>query len=299
MSQWTILSLLNWTTEYFGKHQISNPRLDAEVLLSYLLKIPRIQLYVQFERLVSSEELAAFKSLIQRRVNHEPIAYLTGIKEFWSLSFKVGPGVLIPRPETEVLVDRGSQIVDRKSHLRILDIGTGCGIIAVSLAKELPLAWITAVEISDKAIHYAKENAEINKVSNQIEFVHNNFFTIDDPRSTNHAYDLVVSNPPYIPSHVIPTLDPTIHKFEPREALDGGVDGLDFYRKIAQSVPNLLSPKGIMALEIGEDQAKAVETILKSAGFSNVEVIKDYAGLDRVVIGYDPRSTICNPRENG
>lgn len=276
---WTLLSLLNWTTDYFTKNNIPTPRLDAEVLLAHSLKLERLQLYLQFERSMMEAELATFKALIQRRIKGEPVSYIRGIKEFWSLPFKVGPGVLVPRPETELLVE----CAKREKFSSILDIGTGSGNLAIALAKEFPQAKITAFDISDEALKYAQENASVHAVHLQIEFIKRDFLTLPAPRFPLH--DLIVSNPPYISTSVWETLPPGIRDFEPRIALDGGPDGLAFYRKIGQTASGLLKEKGMVAVEIGEDQASAVKEIFEKNGLKDIEVIKDYANLPRVVTG--------------
>lgn len=281
---WTTLSLLTWTTDYFQKNLVLTPRLDAELLLSHLLKIERLQLYLKFDRPMSEEELAAFKALIQRRIKGEPVSYIRNVKEFWSLSFKVGPGVLVPRPDTEILLERVKEIFREKENpLNILDIGTGSGNLAIALAKEFPKSKITAMDISFDALKYARENAELNGVDSQIEFIQKDFLTSSNLRTT--IYDLIVSNPPYISSSVIETLDPGIQKYEPRIALDGGPDGLDFYREIGESAPLLLKKGGVLIVEIGEDQGDTVKEIFSKAELNGLQIFKDYAGLSRVVVG--------------
>lgn len=282
---WTLLSLLNWTTDYFTKQKISTPRLDAEVLLAFLLKIDRLQLYLKFERPVNAQELSAFKALIKRRVKGEPVSYIRGIKEFWSLNFHVGPGVMVPRPDTEILVEKvagGREQGAGNSPLNILDIGTGSGNIAIALAKEFSHSKISAVDISADALKYARDNARLNDVASQIDFVEEDFFSCSLLPAPFH---LIVSNPPYIPSEIIETLDPGIREYEPRLAFDGGADGLDFYRRMIQSAFSLLKPGGVLAVEIGEDQGSSVKEIFNQAGLKEIEVVNDYADLPRVVIG--------------
>ncbi len=275
---WTLLSLLNWTTDYFTKNKISTPRLDAEVLLAHTLKLERLQLYLQFERSMTEEERTDFKALIQRRIKGEPVSYIRGMKEFWSLPFKVGPGVLVPRPETELLVE----VAESLHPANILDIGTGSGNLAVAMAKKWPQAHITALDISGEALKYAQENAVINAVSSQIEFIQKDFLTLPPPRSP--LYDLIVSNPPYISTPVWETLPAGIRDFEPQVALDGGPDGLAFYRKIGQTATPLLKEEGTVIVEMGEDQAEAVKKIFEKNGFKDIEVVNDYAGLPRVIV---------------
>lgn len=285
MNQWTLLTLLQWTTDYFIKQSLLTPRLDAELLLAHLLGCDRIKLYMQFDRLLTEAELKEFKKMIQRRVQGEPVSYIRGIKEFWSLPFKVGPGVLVPRPDTEVLVESVKcyvSLVKPQGNLEILDIGTGSGNIAIALAKEFPDAKVTAIDISEEALCYARENAKLNNVETRLEFIKLDFFTHNPSRTI--LYDIIVSNPPYISTSVLETLDPGIKNYEPRQALDGGISGLDFYEKIGQSARALLKSKGMLVVEIGEDQTLAVTEIFQREGFVDIEVVKDYAGLSRVVI---------------
>lgn len=286
MNNWTLLATLTWTATYFSKHKIATPRLDAEVLLAHLLDMDRVQLYVNFERVLTATELAAYKKLIQRRTGGEPVAYITGTREFYSLSFKVGPGVMVPRPETEILVEavvsRQLTVDSGGSQVRILDIGAGSGNIAISLAKKNPRYFITAIDKSMAALDIAKENVAYHGVQDQIELLESDFLSTDYRPSTVD-YDIVVSNPPYIPTSVILTLAPEVRDHEPRAALAGGEDGLDFYRRMGDIVPSLLKPGGLLAVEIGEEQAGAVTHIFANVGLQDIAVIKDYAGQDRVV----------------
>jgi len=296
MTTWTILNLLNWTTEYFTKAGLSSPRLDAEILLAHSLKLKRMDLYLQFDRPLLSDELAAYKMLIKRRIEREPIAYIIGEKEFWSRSFKVGPGVLIPRPETELIVEivtRDSCLVSREKPITILDIGTGSGILAITLAKEFPNTQVMAIDISPEALSYAKENAERHSVADRIQFLEQDFLTSHESLVTSH-FDLIVSNPPYIASAEIETLDDDVRKFEPQLALDGDSDGLKFYRALSEKAFSLLNSQGTLVMEIGEDQGlavgglavggPAVGGLFSKDPWMDAKVIKDYAGHDRVVI---------------
>lgn len=294
MIQRTLSTLLTWATENSTKSKFPTPQLDAEVLLAHVLKIERVQLHLQPDKTISEDDLINFKKLIGRRLKGEPVSYIRGFKEFWSLPFKVGSGVMIPRPDTEVLIEsvtrrlslacpERSRRVSRKNKMTILDIGTGAGNLAIAIAKEFPNAEITATDISDEALKYAKQNAKLNNVDSQINFIKIDFLTSDERRATSD-YDVVVSNPPYIPTDVIKTLDPGIRDYEPLTALDGGPDGLDFYRKIGESLPHLLKPNGLVAVEIGEDQACQVKEIFKKSEVSDLKVIKDYSGLDRVIV---------------
>lgn len=276
---WTVTKLLDWTTEYFKKHGIEWPHLEAEILLSHTLAVPRIQLYVQFERILKDDELAKYKALILRRSKHEPIAYITGHQPFMSLDFEVNPSVLIPRPETEKLVEIGIETGKLIEKPEIADIGVGSGSIAVSLAKYLPKAKIVGVDSSKEALEVAKRNAEKVGVADRCEFIHGDLFEPIKGR----AFDIIVSNPPYIKSADIPTLQPEIKDFEPREALDGGEDGLKFFREIADKAKNHLKENGKLLLEIGFGQGDQIKALLLKAGFTEITITKDTSGIERVI----------------
>ena len=194
---WTRLKLIEWTADYLKKQGIENPRLESEILLAHVLGKKRIDLYLAFDRPVELEELSRYKSLIQRRLKHEPLQYLTGRQEFWSMEFKVGPGVLIPRPETECLIEQALKKFksQKDSPLHILDLGTGSGVLAVVLAKALPLSTLWAVECSERALTYAMENAKTHGVSSQIHFQKSDLFSGLDP---SQKFNLIISNPPYL-----------------------------------------------------------------------------------------------------
>ena len=284
--QWTILKILQWTTSYFKSHHIDSPRLTAEILLAHILGIKRIDLYLRFDQPLSQEELGGFKALIKRRLNREPVAFIIGSKEFWGIDFDVTQDVLVPRPETEFLVEAAlKQIPDAlmSSSQRIVDIGTGSGAIIVSLAVNRPGHYFFASDISEKAIKIAVKNAEKNGVKDNISFFVAELFS--SLQENSEKFDLILSNPPYIAGSQIAELEPEVSKFEPLTALDGGVDGLDIIRNILQTAPVYLRQKGILMLEIGYDQRAAVEQMgIKSGHYSNVEFIQDYAGHDRVVV---------------
>jgi release factor glutamine methyltransferase len=310
---WTILKLLQWTTDYLKTKEMESPRLEAEVLLAHSLNLKRIDLYVQFERPLSAVELASFKTLLKRRVDHEPLAYIVGKKEFYGREFFVSPGVLVPRPETEMLVEcvlsacRSSpspalrapspQMGEGKdvaqSALVGFEIGLGSGCIAISLLCEIPTLTMDAVEISEKATQMARKNAEKHGVSDRLNISKADFLspqnteygrrnTVDGRRSTQ--YDFIVSNPPYVSFEEMQRLPDTVKKFEPHQALEAGSDGLLFYPAIATFAKKHLKTKGLLAVEIGEDQGYRVAEIFKEVGFGEVEVRKDFARRDRVVV---------------
>jgi release factor glutamine methyltransferase len=271
---WTSLKLIQWTTGYFEKKGIPNPRLDAELLLAHVLKCPRINLYVDHEKTVSERDLAKFRELIERRAQREPLQYIVGETEFWGLKFKVTPDVLIPRPETELLVEEALKYPEAK---QILDIGTGSGCIAIALAKNLPAATIVATDLSKEALSVAKENAETHAVADRIEFVASDIAPWLFFETQEKKFDLIISNPPYVPSLDLDLLQPEVSKFEPRPALDGGKTGLSTVEKILHEAPDFLGRHGLLLMEIGEGQADALRPRLTT-------VLKDYNGIERIAV---------------
>jgi len=278
---WTIKRLLDWTTEYFTKHQIENPHLEAEILLSHALNTERIKLYIDFEKELDKKSLEVFKGFITRRVKREPAAYIIGNKHFMSLNFMVTPDVLIPRPETELLIENAIELSKAyNGNITILDIGTGSGAIAVALAKFIDNTEIYATDSSKKALEVASKNAMRHDVEGRIKFIETDLF----PKE-NLKFDIIISNPPYIKSADIGSLQPEVKGFEPISALDGGPDGLDFYRKIIDKVGGYLNENSSILFEIGADQAKDVVNIIKNKlNLKNVRIKKDLSGLDRIVI---------------
>jgi len=260
---------------------IETPRLDTEVLLSYVLKCDRIYLAINSAKNMSEYDYEQFLTLINRRAENEPVSYITGTKEFMSLNFKVKPGVLIPRPDTEILVE---EIINKYKNrtVSILDLCTGSGAIAVSLAYYIKNSTIFAVDKYDVCIETAKYNAEINSVSNQVNFVKADIL---DNFNIDKTFDCIVSNPPYIEKDTLPSLPLDVKNYEPMYALDGGDDGLVFYKKIIEFSVNKLSKGGVLAFEIGYNQAESVKELIKETqSFDSVQALKDLAGLDRVII---------------
>ncbi len=279
---WTILALIRWADERFKKEGLSSPRLDAEVLLAATLGMDRIGLYTHFDQPLKPDELARFKKFILRRLRREPVAYILGKREFWSLPFKVTPDVLIPRPETEVLV---SEALKALAHLNgkasnILEIGTGSGAISVALAKELPAAKVVATDLSANALSLAEENALWNGVRERIHFLQGDLL---QPIKKGERFDLVITNPPYIPREQFPSLMPEVRDFEPRIALDGGVNGLDFFRRALPAVGEFLDSGGWFLAEMGEGQDQEILRIAgKSSDLDSFDFVKDLAGIKRV-----------------
>ena len=289
-SVWTIMKILNWTKQYFAAKGVENPRLDAEVLLCSVLKCQRITLYVDFERPLSEEELATYREYVRRRGNFEPLAYILGERAFMRNTFKVNKATLVPRPETELLVEslvRIAPLLKREGDVKILDIGTGSGAIIVSLLDYLPNAKGVGVDISVDALIVAKENSEKIGVTGRIGFVRSDVFS---KLPLEKKFDIIVSNPPYIPAGDIAGLDKDVQQ-EPRGALDGGADGLDFYRRITAAAMGHMAEEGVLAFEIGIGQAAAVQQLCLDAGFVKTAVRKDYAGIERMVFAVKAATT--------
>ena len=289
-SVWTIMKILNWTKQYFEAKGVENPRLDAEVLLCAVLKCQRITLYVDFERPLSEEELATYREYVRRRGNFEPLAYILGERAFMRNTFKVNKATLVPRPETELLVEslvRIAPMLEREGDVKILDIGTGSGAIIVSLLDYLPNAKGVGVDISVDALIVAKENSEKIGVTGRIGFVRSDVFS---KLPLEKKFDIIVSNPPYIPAGDIAGLDKDVQQ-EPRGALDGGADGLDFYRRITAEAMDHMAEEGVLAFEIGIGQAAAVQQLCLDAGFVKTAVRKDYAGIERMVFAVKAATT--------
>lgn len=261
----------------------STPRLDVEMLLSKALGgVDRLYIHLNLDRELSKEEEEIFTNYINERLNNRPIAYIVGNREFMGLDFYVQEGVLIPRPDTEILVEEVIELCKDKECVNILDIGTGSGAITVSLAKYLPNANVMSVDISDIALEVGRKNAENNDVKERTQFIKSNLFENID---NEQKFDLIVSNPPYIRKKDIDTLEKQVKDFEPYTALEGGIDGLDFYRDITNQAKAYLKVDGVLAYEVGHDQSEDVSKIMMNDGYTNIYTKKDLQGIERVVIG--------------
>ena len=267
------------------EHISDTPRLDVEILLEKALgDVDSLYIRLNLNKEVTEEEFNLFNKLIEDRLKGRPIAYIVGNREFMGLDFYVQEGVLIPRPDTEALVEEVIEICDGKEGLNVLDIGTGSGAITVSLAKYLKNPKVKSFDISEIALEIGKKNAINNNVDDKIDFVKSDLFSAI--KDMNIQFDVIVSNPPYIPKKEIETLHTQVKDYEPYNALEGGEDGLDFYRDITKQSINYLKQSGVLAYEVGHDQAQDVAKIMQDNGYTNIYTKKDLQGIDRVVIGY-------------
>jgi release factor glutamine methyltransferase len=289
---WDVMRVLREGTRFLENHSVEHARLNAEQLLCRTLGLSRIQLYLQFARPLSSGERRSFRTFLKRRAAREPLQYILGDTEFMSLTFSVSPAVLIPRPETEILVERALEEIREMQHPRILDLGTGSGNIAVSLAHYLPGALVVGVDVSPGALEVARENARTNGVEDRVRFQKADILQEDLCRMLPEAWDLVVSNPPYVTGDEWEGLAPEIRSHEPREALCDGGDGLAFYRKIAEFAGCLIKSGGRLLLEVGDGQAGTVIDILKKKQFAHIRSFPDLNGIERVVSASGNRGII-------
>lgn len=275
---WTVLEVLRWTTAHFEKHGVLCARLDAELLAAAAFTMTRVQLYAHFDRPLSASELASYRGLVSRRVAGEPVAYLLGKKEFWSLELAVDKRVLIPRPDSETLVEEGlARLADPEAAWRVADVGTGSGALILALVKERPHAQAFATDLSPDALEVARANAE--SLGLAVTFMQG-----DLAAPLVGPFDLMVANLPYIPSGEIAGLSADVRS-EPHLALDGGADGLQLVRRLIAMAPPLLAPTGCLALEIGAGQADATAALLADAGFRDIRKRRDLGDIERVVSG--------------
>lgn len=293
--QFTVSEILDKTTGYLKKKGIPEPRIDAEVLLAHILKIERLEIYLNLDWQLTEKDLSAYEKLIERRAAREPVAYIVGYKEFMGLKFFLNKEVLIPRPETEILVEKVIEKAQRMkkvksygygkdNYITIIDLCTGSGNIAISLARNIESCKIYATDISEGAIQVARRNARFHNVEGKVEFLLGDLFSPLKKFNLNLAVDFVVSNPPYVKSRDLVLLQPEIKK-EPVSALEGGNEGLDFYQRIVPEALKYLVDGGYLIMEIGDRQGKAVtDLIKKEKRFSPPLLVRDYAGLDRVVM---------------
>lgn len=295
MQTWTIQKLLNWITEYLTERSIDSPRLSAELLLSGVLETERIELYTQFDKPVAKRELDKLHELVKRAGQDEPIAYLIGKTEFYSLELNITPDCMIPRPETELLVQRAIEFLrTRPAPLQcearpgtqlVCDLCTGSGCIAVAVAKNFPDARIIATDICDAALNVAAENVEKHQLKDRIKLLHGDLFDPIMPQLDVDKFDLIVCNPPYVSAAEYEKLDRNVKDYEPKSALFAGADGLDIYRRICVKADQFLKSDAGLMLEIGFAQGRAVRELLEQTGaFAEIKIEKDLHNNDRLVI---------------
>ena len=307
MTDWTIQKLLNWVTKHLTEKGIDSPRLSAELLLSHVLGLKRIELYTQFDKPVTKEQLDRLRDLVKRASQQEPIAYLIGKTEFYSLELNITPDCMIPRPETELLVERAIEFLRtrpvRNSMMRnmaqkgevsngassgkqfVCDLCTGSGCIAVAIAKNFPDADIIATDISDAALSVAAKNVERYQLSERIKLLCGDLFEPILPQLDIDRFDLIVCNPPYTKACEFESLEKNIKAYEPRIALYAGEDGLDIYRRIIEKVNTFLKPDAALMLEIGYSQGQVVRELLEQTGcFGEITIEKDFHNNDRIAI---------------
>jgi release factor glutamine methyltransferase len=284
---WTVRRLLEWTAPFFTRKGIDSPRLSAELLLAHVLAIPRIKLYTDYERALDPKHLSAFRELVKRAAEEEPIAYLTGHAHFFNLEFQITRDVLIPRPDTETLVENVIQLVRHEAGLeraRILDLCTGSGCVAAAIAHHIKEAVVVATEISPAAAAVARGNLERLGLSGRVVVEEGDLFSPLDRMVDRVPFNMIVANPPYIPTGQIPQLDRSVRDYEPLSALDGGLDGLTIHRRILAESPARLLPSGHLFLEIAFDQGELALSMAKDhAEFTSARILKDHAGNDRVL----------------
>lgn len=279
----TVLESINLSTEYLKNKGIESPRNNAELLLAKILNCKRLELYLSFDRPLVENEVTQYREYIKRRSSFEPLQYIIGSVEFYGLEFKVNRSVLIPRQETEILVETIINKFQNQIGLKILDVGTGSGIIAICLAKFLSESKVIAIDSSSDAVDVAKENAKINSVEEQIIFTHLDF--MNDSTFNENEFDIIVSNPPYISSTEFPKLQPELRLYEPRQALTDESNGLSFYELIARKGKSLLKKNGKIFFEVGQNQSSAVKDILTKEHYTEIHIQKDYLNIDRVIYG--------------
>lgn len=282
---WTVLRLILWSADYLSEKGVPSGRLDAEHLLAHVVGVGRLQLYLEFERPLTPAELDAFRPLLKRRAAREPLQYIIGHQPFRNLELKVAPGVLIPRPETEQLVERVLEWIrcGPTAAPTILDIGTGTGAIALSLAAEAS-AMVTATDVSDTALAIAVENRDAAELTDVVAFRAGSLF---EAVPHDAQFDVIVSNPPYIAEVDEQTLDPEVRDWEPRDALFAGTDGLDVIRRLAEGAARHLRCGGLLALEVGSGQARTVASLLEAeAGYTDVRIGRDHDGIERFVLAH-------------
>jgi release factor glutamine methyltransferase len=287
----TVLEAIQKSTDFLGRKKVGSPRLQTELLLAHVLGLPRMKLYLNFNRALDTTEADALRELVVRRGRREPLQHIVGSASFCGFEMRVNGEALIPRPETELLAELGWLFLQQRERERAglpgplaLDFGTGTGCIAIALAAKCPAARVTTLEISAGALALARENAETNQVAGRLEFLEGNGFAALTAATERRSFDLIISNPPYIATAEIATLEPEVKDFDPRAALDGGADGLDFYRLLAREAGRHLAPAGRIMLEFGDGQAEAIGRILTGENWIVEAFKEDYSQRARILV---------------
>jgi len=280
---WTVGRIIEWTAQYFGVSGITEARLDAETLLADVLGCPRLQLNLMTDKVIPAKELAKFRGMVLERKARKPVSYILGEREFMGLKFKVGPATLIPRPETELLVEETAKIAHENGSKVIMEIGTGSGNIAVALAVFSEAERIFSSDLSIEALRVAQSNIDANGVSARVTLRQGDVFEAFKGESLESAVDIIVSNPPYVAESERDMLLPEL-SFEPESALFGGGDGLDFYKEIAAGAGKYLKKNGFLAFEMNSNKSVEIQKIVADAGFKIERIINDYSSLERIII---------------
>ena len=279
----TVLEVIKLSTEYLQKKGVASPRANAEILLAEILKCKRLELYLSFDKPLAENEVQIYRESIRKRGLRIPSQYIVGSVEFYGLKLIVNEHVLIPRPETELLVEKIINESDKSANLKILDIGSGSGNISLTIAKNLPNSKVVAIDISESALEVANQNAKLNLLEDMVEFKLFDIMCRDF--NSLGKFDLIVSNPPYVSKNDYEYLEPELKNHEPKIALTDNSNGISFYKHIVEASDQLLRKPGKMYFELGMDQSEQVKLFFEQKNFSNIEIIKDYSGIDRIICG--------------
>jgi len=279
----TVLEVIKLSTEYLQKKGVESPRANAEILLAEILKCKRLELYLAFDKPLAENEVQVYREAIRKRGLRIPLQYIVGNVEFYGLKLIVNENVLIPRPETELLVEKIINDSDKSNNLKILDIGVGSGNISLSISKNLPNSKVVAIDISKTALYVANQNAEINSLQDRIEF--RLFDIMNDNLNSLGKFDLIVSNPPYVSENDYESLEPELKNHEPKIALTDNSNGISFYKHIVEASDQLLKKPGKIYFELGIDQSAQVQEYFEQNNFTNIKITKDYSGIERIICG--------------
>ena len=279
----TVLDVLNKSTDYLEKKGIESPRMNAELLLTDILKCKRLELYLMYDRPLNEKELTEYREYLKRRSRFEPAQYIIGTIEFYGLEFKVSPAVLIPRPETEILVESVINSVNKEDELQIMDIGSGSGNISIAIAVSLANAYLTGIEISESAIAVAEENLKKYGLNKRVSFLNYDILSVNRDKLSD--FDIIVSNPPYLSKEDYGKVQKEIINYEPNFAVTDFHDGLKFYRKIISLASQILLRNGKIFLEIAQGQSKKISEFMKENNFKEISIVQDYQKIDRVIYG--------------